>query len=107
VESSCEFGNEPTGSMKCWETFEWPSISCLSSSVQLHIVSYLCILKNMNERELYNEKACWMISVAKPLFQAHLLPVTLSRSCVIVSVIGHKQFIVERWGNCFLHRFPK
>jgi hypothetical protein len=22
--SSCEFGIEPTGSMKCWETIEWP-----------------------------------------------------------------------------------
>jgi hypothetical protein len=25
-ESSCEFGIEPLGSMKCWETIEWPSI---------------------------------------------------------------------------------
>jgi hypothetical protein len=25
VESSCEFGIEPSGSMKCWET-EWPNI---------------------------------------------------------------------------------
>jgi hypothetical protein len=25
VESCCEFGIEPTGSMKCWETIEWPS----------------------------------------------------------------------------------
>jgi hypothetical protein len=24
--SSCEFGIEPSGSMKCWETIEWPSI---------------------------------------------------------------------------------
>jgi hypothetical protein len=39
VESSGEFGIEPTGSMKCWETIEWPSISDLSSSVQLHRVS--------------------------------------------------------------------
>jgi hypothetical protein len=23
-ESSCEFGIEPSGSMKCWETIEWP-----------------------------------------------------------------------------------
>jgi hypothetical protein len=22
----CEFGIEPSGSMKCWETVEWPSI---------------------------------------------------------------------------------
>jgi hypothetical protein len=25
VESSCEFGNEPSGSIKCWETIEWPN----------------------------------------------------------------------------------
>jgi hypothetical protein len=37
VESSCEFGIGPTGSMKCWETIEWSS--GLSISVQLHIVS--------------------------------------------------------------------
>jgi hypothetical protein len=24
--SSCEFGIEPTGSMKCWEIIEWPNI---------------------------------------------------------------------------------
>jgi hypothetical protein len=23
VEGSCEYGNEPSGSMKCWEIFEW------------------------------------------------------------------------------------
>jgi hypothetical protein len=23
VESSCELGNEPSGSIKCWETTEW------------------------------------------------------------------------------------
>jgi hypothetical protein len=26
VKSSLEFGIEPTGFMKCWETIEWPSI---------------------------------------------------------------------------------
>jgi hypothetical protein len=25
-EISCEFGIEPSGSMKCWETIEWPNI---------------------------------------------------------------------------------
>jgi hypothetical protein len=39
VESSFEFGIESTGSMKCWETIEWPTSSGLSSSVQLHRVS--------------------------------------------------------------------
>jgi hypothetical protein len=22
----CEFGIEPSGSMKCWETIEWPNV---------------------------------------------------------------------------------
>jgi hypothetical protein len=26
VKSSCEFGIEPSGSMKCLETIEWPNI---------------------------------------------------------------------------------
>jgi hypothetical protein len=39
VESSCEFGIESSGSMKCWETIEWLTSSGLSSSVQLHRVS--------------------------------------------------------------------
>jgi hypothetical protein len=25
VESSCEFGIEPSGSVKCWETIEYPN----------------------------------------------------------------------------------
>jgi hypothetical protein len=25
LESSCEFGIEPSGSIKCWETIEWPN----------------------------------------------------------------------------------
>jgi hypothetical protein len=41
VESSCEFGIELSGSVQCWETIEWPNISGLSSSAQLHIVSYM------------------------------------------------------------------
>jgi hypothetical protein len=39
VESLCEFGIEPTGSMKCWETIEWLTSSGHSISVQLDIVS--------------------------------------------------------------------
>jgi hypothetical protein len=42
VESSCEFGIEPSGSMKCWETIEWPLTSSgLSNSAQLHTVSVI------------------------------------------------------------------
>jgi hypothetical protein len=37
VESSCKRGNEPSGSIKCWE-----AVGGLSSSVQLHsLVSLL------------------------------------------------------------------
>jgi hypothetical protein len=35
VENSCEFDDEPLGSIKCWEIIVWP----LSSSAQLHRVS--------------------------------------------------------------------
>jgi hypothetical protein len=37
VESSCEFGIEPCGSIKCWETME-----DLSSSAQRHTVKVGC-----------------------------------------------------------------
>jgi hypothetical protein len=30
VEGSCEFGIEPSGSIRCWETIEWPSSLVLS-----------------------------------------------------------------------------
>jgi hypothetical protein len=26
IRLACEFGIEPSGSMKCWETIEWPNI---------------------------------------------------------------------------------
>jgi hypothetical protein len=25
VDSSCEFGTEPSGFIKCWESIEWPT----------------------------------------------------------------------------------
>jgi hypothetical protein len=37
--SSCEFGIEPSGSMKCLETIERPTSSGLLSSAQLHRVT--------------------------------------------------------------------
>jgi hypothetical protein len=39
VESSCEFGIEPSGSMKLGETMSGLTPSGLSSSAQLHRVS--------------------------------------------------------------------
>jgi hypothetical protein len=48
VESSCEFDIEPSGSMKCWET----SIG-LSSSAQLHRVSYVNVLYAVGELMLF------------------------------------------------------
>jgi hypothetical protein len=41
VESSCEFGIELSGSMKCWETIEWLTSSGHSISVQLHMVKLI------------------------------------------------------------------
>jgi hypothetical protein len=49
VESSCEFGIEPSGSIKCWETIECANNP---SSAQLHVVSLLlcrCILKHRHQ----------------------------------------------------------
>jgi hypothetical protein len=40
VESSCEFGIEPSSSIKCWESIECPNTRDLSCSAQLHLVSY-------------------------------------------------------------------
>jgi hypothetical protein len=37
VGSSCEFGIEPSGSIKCWETIEWPNN--VRSSARLRRVS--------------------------------------------------------------------
>jgi hypothetical protein len=39
VESSCEFGIEPSGSIKCWELSSVLAAGDLSSSAQLHRVS--------------------------------------------------------------------
>jgi hypothetical protein len=36
VESSCELGNEPSGSMKCWELLSGCTSCGLSSGTQLH-----------------------------------------------------------------------
>jgi hypothetical protein len=41
VESSCELGNEPSGSIKCWELPSGCSACGLSSGTQLHRVSWL------------------------------------------------------------------
>jgi hypothetical protein len=41
VESSCEFGTEPSASMKCWESIEWPNKWVLSPT-DLVIIVVLC-----------------------------------------------------------------
>jgi hypothetical protein len=41
VESCCELGNEPSGSIKCWELPSGCTSCGLSSGTQLHRVSYL------------------------------------------------------------------
>jgi hypothetical protein len=41
MESSCERGNEPSGSIKCWELPSGCTTCVLSCGTQLHIVSYI------------------------------------------------------------------
>jgi hypothetical protein len=41
VESSCEFGIEPSGSIKCWESSECRNNWRSSSGAELHRVSWL------------------------------------------------------------------
>jgi hypothetical protein len=50
VESSCELGNEPWGSIKCWELPSGCTACGLSSGTQLHRVSELVVCGggNMN-----------------------------------------------------------
>jgi hypothetical protein len=43
VENSCELGNEPSGSIKCWELPNGCTTCGLSNGTQLHRVSYLFI----------------------------------------------------------------
>jgi hypothetical protein len=41
VESSCKLGNEPLGSIKCWELSNGCTTFGLSSGTQLHRISQL------------------------------------------------------------------
>jgi hypothetical protein len=43
VESSCELGNEPSGSIKCWELPSSCTSCGLSSGSQLHRISLLVV----------------------------------------------------------------
>jgi hypothetical protein len=43
VESSCEFGIGPSGSIKCWETSSVLTTRDLWSSAQLHGVSLVLV----------------------------------------------------------------
>jgi hypothetical protein len=59
VESSCKFGVEPSGSIKCWETIEWPK-SGLSNSTQLPRVSLVNWPKDINQSVVHNiGKSCY------------------------------------------------
>jgi hypothetical protein len=40
VESSCECGYEPSGSMKCWETIEWLHNWCFEPTLGLATRNY-------------------------------------------------------------------
>jgi hypothetical protein len=48
VEGSCERGNKPSGSIKCWDVLEWLRNLRFSRRAQLHEVS----LVNLKGRDL-------------------------------------------------------
>jgi hypothetical protein len=53
MESSCEFGIEPSGSMKCWKTIEWPQVvlSFIELVCFIYIYSKICPKQNLNKAE--------------------------------------------------------
>jgi hypothetical protein len=55
VESSCKLGNEPSGSIKCWELPNDCTTGGLSSGTQLHIVS-LIVSCNIDIIQRYHNK---------------------------------------------------
>jgi hypothetical protein len=44
VEGSCKLGNEPSGSIKCWELPNGCTTCGLSCGIRLHRVSYTLIV---------------------------------------------------------------
>jgi hypothetical protein len=71
VVSSFEFGIEPSGSIKYWETIEWSNNCGFSSGAQLHAVSlylfiYLFQLDKLARFFIYHSVFARNISEANP-----------------------------------------
>jgi hypothetical protein len=67
VESSCELGNEPSGSIKCWELPTGCKSCGLSSGTQLHRVSYgLHTRRNKLNRRIPSSGMLHRVALAKP-----------------------------------------
>jgi hypothetical protein len=56
VENSCEFGIEPSGSIKGWETIECLTTGDLSSSAQLHSQSVSVSLTLISEFYIHKKQ---------------------------------------------------
>jgi hypothetical protein len=52
VESSCELGNEPSGSIKCWKLLNGCTTCGFSSGTQLHRVSMTYCAVNSRTRDV-------------------------------------------------------
>jgi hypothetical protein len=71
VESSCEFGIEPTGSMKSWESFEWPKQLVASRVVlsSIELVSYVYLPSGPHSLAEFHE--CTGIQEDRCLLHVH------------------------------------
>jgi hypothetical protein len=99
VESSCELGNEPSGSIKCWETTDWlHNLRPLSSTEivsyyipwsQNCLVSSPCNAGNSGDSQLMVVE-CWIRSV-------------VILDCVVRQMkmaAGEEGVVLEESGNC-------
>jgi hypothetical protein len=58
VKSSGECRNEPSGSIKCWETMEWLTTGGLSSSAQLDRDVYILSVYNHLRKQTQRRMKC-------------------------------------------------
>jgi hypothetical protein len=77
VESSCKLGNEPSGSIKCWEPPSGCTTCGLSSGTQLHRVSWLGFEEFTTAKSylLENDASYYVIPDSMPAlltFKAHV-----------------------------------
>jgi hypothetical protein len=78
VESSCELGNESSGSIKCWELSSCCTTCGLSSGTQLHRVSSLVSKEEYIVPETSYVRRMWGNCIA-PIVITHIILQILKR----------------------------